>query len=83
MLLTLSPEIQHDHLGHHVSDGMVGVSVGTEGKLFKRNAMKNALSPNMTHVVWFVGEIDGVRCYICRRTNGQVNVVMTRADLWP
>lgn len=77
---------------HHASNGAVGMSVlpdklqanrfVSEARLFKRKALKNAMTPSVHEVEWLIGEIDGVRCYV--KVEGlRVNVVMTRQELYP
>jgi hypothetical protein len=77
---------------HHATNGMVGMSVLPElaqpnsslsqARLFKRCAMKNAMTPAVHMTTWLVGEIDGVRCYV-KQDGVQLHIVMTRQDLYP
>lgn len=76
----------------HATDGLVSMSVlpermqanlsRSQARLFKRMALKNAMTPSVRQVEWLVGELDGVRCYV--RSDGlQLNIVLTRQDLYP
>jgi hypothetical protein len=68
----------------HGTNGEIGLSVLKDGDttLFKRCAMKNAMTPAMKLTTWLVGEIDGVRCYV-KQDGLRLHVVMTRRDLYP
>lgn len=54
--------------------------VQPEGKTaaFARTGLK---IPDARKVVAFVGEMDGVRVYATRETNGKIYIVMTRQDM--
>ena len=77
---------------HHASNGVVGMSVlperahpncfASSAKLFKRCAMRNAMTPQVHVTEWLVGELDGVRCYV-RQDGLRLNIVLTRQDLYP
>ena len=48
---------------------------GNEGKMFMRNALRQATGQ---HVRWLVMEMHGVKVYVCGN-----RIVMTAKDLWP
>lgn len=50
----------------------------SDGRLFRRRAIKNVGTENAQPVEWAVAELDGVRAYFDGRT-----VVLSRKDLWP
>lgn len=68
--------------GQHASNGTISMSVDADGRLFKRNAIKNAMSPDARKEQWLVGELDGVRCYVQHTATG-ASLVLTRNDLYP
>lgn len=51
-------------------------------RMRKRNAIKNALSPEAHKIQWLYGELDGVRCYV-NDEGGKVSIVLTTQDLYP
>ncbi|MFQ5954719.1 MAG: hypothetical protein ACE5JZ_06630 [Kiloniellales bacterium] len=66
------------------SNGRVGVTVYPDGRsrMRKRNAIKNAGTPQAYKVQWLYAELDGVRVYV--RTEGEnVSVIVTKQDLYP
>ena len=67
---------------HAASNGRVCATVTADGKVFKRNAIKNALTTFARKEQWLVVELDGVRCYVTE-INGSTHIVMTREELWP
>ena len=69
----------------HATNGHVSLTLrpdGTNSRLRKRTAIKNACTPWVRREQWLYGELDGVRCYI-RDDAGQVHIVMTKQDLYP
>lgn len=68
----------------HATNGHVGVTVFPDGvsRVRKRNAIKNACTPEAHKVQWLYAELDGVRAYV-RDDGGRVSVVLTRQDLYP
>ena len=63
--------------GYH-EPGDVSMS-GVGGKAFFRRSIKlNACTGEQRRTEWLVGELDGVRVYVCGR-----NVIVTREDLYP
>lgn len=68
----------------HAANGVAGITVIPDGasKLRKRNAIKNAGTPQSHLVQWVYGELDGVRCYV-KEDAGLVSVVLTKQDLYP
>ena len=65
----------------HASNSSIAMTV-QGGRLFKRNAIKQAGSPGAFKVQWLVGELDGVRVYV-KDTGEAVHLIMTKADLYP
>lgn len=57
-------EVREDALGWHGSNGHAGMTVERGGRMWKRRAIKRALSPSPVEEQWLVGELDGVRSYI-------------------
>ena len=47
-------------------------------RIVNRNGLKGALGPNVKHVRWLLGELNGVKVYI----NGST-IIMTTQDLYP
>ena len=69
----------------HASNGRVTLTLypdAPDSMLRKRNAIKNACTPQARREQWLFGELDGVRCYL-REEAGQVHIVMTKRDLYP
>jgi len=69
----------------HASNGRVSLTLHPDGagaKLRKRNAIKNACTPEARREQWLYGELDGVRCYV-RDDDDRIHIVMTRQDLYP
>lgn len=68
--------------GHRVATNgaasVVLMAPHTDGRLFRRRAIKHAGSPNAEQVEWAVAELDGVRVYV----DGS-SVIVTRDDLYP
>lgn len=73
-------EIVTDDAGsRHGTDGTITVTLlETDGRMFKRRAIKGAGSEQAEEVCWLVAELDGVRVY----QNGN-SIVVTRKDLNP
>lgn len=73
-------EITIDADGHrHGSDGAITVSLmESDGRLFKRRAIKGVGTELAEEVCWLVAELDGVRVY-----QQGLNIVVTRKDLNP
>ena len=77
---------------HHATNGMVAMSVLPEhaepnsvlsqARLFKRVAMRNAMTPAVQVTTWLVGDIDGVKCYV-KQDRLRLHIVLTRQDLYP
>lgn len=77
---------------HHATNGAVSMSVLPEraqpnsalsqAKLFKRCAMKNAMTPAMQLTTWLVGELDGVKCYV-KEDGLRLHIIVTRQELYP
>jgi hypothetical protein len=84
--------ITSDATGHHAHNAGVVMSVLpelnqpnsalSEARLFKRCAMKNAMTPAVEVVTWLVGEIDGVKCYV-KNDGLMIHIIMTRQELYP
>ena len=70
--------------GHMATNGSVTLSVLRDGqiRMFKRNAMKHAMTPQVQMVSWLVGELDGVKVYVQEQPM-QLNIIMTRQELYP
>ena len=70
--------------GQHGTNGNVTLSVLRDGqvRMFKRNAIKNAMTPQVQAVSWLVGELDGVKVYVQEQPM-QLNIIMTRQELYP
>ena len=70
--------------GQHGTNGHVTLSVLRDGqiRMFRRNAMKNAMTPAVQVVSWLVGELDGVKVYVQEQPL-QLNIIMTRQELYP
>ena len=74
------------------TNGVVGMSVLPErmhpnsvlsqARLFKRCAMKGAMSKDVHQVTWLVGELDGVKVYV-KQDGLRLHIVMTRQELYP
>lgn len=59
--------------------GVVTVSLlGPSGTMFKRRAVKNAMTENASEVCWLVAELSGVKVY----QNGN-HIVVTEQDMYP
>jgi hypothetical protein len=78
---------------HHATNGEIGMTVlpdklslnrsASTTKLFKRCALKNAMTLAVQQVTWLVGEIDGVKCYVKQEPSGMLHIVMTRQEMYP
>jgi len=68
-----------DQGARHGTDGTRTVTLlGTEGRMFKRRAVKGVGSGAGEEVCWLVAELNGVRVY-----QHADHVVVTTADLYP
>ena len=77
-------QILQDDAGVHVaSNGAVSLTCEPSGRIYKRRAIRRALSPNAEAVMWLVGELDDVKLYVQRDEHGAVHMIMTRQDLYP
>jgi len=76
----MTHEITTDEHGQrHGSDGSITVSLlASEGKMFKRRAIKRAGTPEAEEVCWLVAELNGVKVY----QNGN-SVVVTDQEMYP
>lgn len=72
--LTTTPE------GVHIgTDSVVTVSLmETDGRMFRRRAVKNAGTQGASELCWLVVELDGVRVY-----QRGTDVIVTRANMYP
>lgn len=71
--------VTDDHGSRHGTDGETTVTLRcTDGRMFKRRAIKAAGTADAHEVSWLVAELDGVRVY-----QHGLNVVITREDLYP
>lgn len=77
-------EIRRDGAEQHAAAAGIAVSLlgDGEGRLFKRNAIKQACTPQARKVQWLVAELDGVFTYIHAEA-GTVSVVVSRRELYP
>jgi len=77
-------EIRRDGAEQHAAASGIGVSLLGDGagRLFKRNAIKRAGTPQARKVQWLVAELDGVFAYVHAEA-GRVSVVVTRRELYP
>jgi len=68
----------------HAANGIAGLTVIPDGpsRLRKRNAIKNAGTPQARTVQWIYGQLGDVRCYV-KEEAGLVSVVLTKQDLYP
>lgn len=73
-------EITTDDSGsRHGTDGEITMSLlGSEGRMFKRRAVKGVGSADAREENWLVAELNGVRVY----QQGK-HVVVTTQDLYP
>lgn len=73
-------EISTDAEGNrHGTDGSITVSLlGSSGTMFKRRAIKDAMTENASEVCWLVAELNGVKVY----QNGN-HIVVTDQDMYP
>ena len=63
----------------HGTDGTITMSLlESDGRLFKRRAIKGVGTEQAEEVCWLVCELDGVRVY-----QQGLNIVVTRKDLNP
>jgi hypothetical protein len=78
--MTIVHEITVDAEGNrHGTDGTLTVSLlGTEGRMFKRRAVKGVGSGAGEETCWLVAELNGVRVY-----QEGANVIVTTDDLYP
>ena len=77
-------EIAKQDDGTHIaSNGAVSLSVPSDGRIFKRRAIKRALSDKPEQVTWLVGEYRDVRIYAIDDELGGVHLVLTGEDLLP
>ena len=66
-------------IGKAGSNGKLTVCLAEEdGRMFRRRAIKRALSPSAEPVEWLVVELDGVKVYV-----HDGGVIVTRRDLRP
>jgi hypothetical protein len=56
---------------------------GDGGSAFSRVGILNACTPAAEEVRWLVGELDGVRVYLFRDTDGSLDVLLTKRDVYP
>lgn len=54
-----------------------------QSKMFRRNALKQVLSPAAHKVQWLVMELKGVRVYVHDHPTDGVSLVMTETDMYP
>lgn len=73
-------EIAIDDLGNrHGTDGVHTVTLrGTEGRMFKRRAVKDLGGGASEETCWLVAELNGVRVY-----QHGAHIVVTTEDLYP
>lgn len=73
-------EIKVDDAGNrHGTDGRITTTLlGTEGRMFKRRAVKNVGTENATEECWLVAELKGVRVY-----QKGTSIIVTDQDLYP
>ena len=68
-----------DHGNRHGTDGVLTVTLrSTDGRMFKRRAVKSLGSGAGEEVCWLVSELNGVRVY-----QHGAHVVITTEDLYP
>ena len=78
--MTVVHEITVDDEGNrHGTDGNLTVSLlGSEGRMFKRRAVKGVGSGAGEETCWLVAELNGVRVY-----QEGAHVIVTTGDLYP
>lgn len=70
--------IEQDGARHGSNGEVCATLLDSDGRMFRRRAVKGLGGPNPQPVEWLVIELNGARVYI----DGQ-NVVVTRQDLMP
>lgn len=53
------------------------------GTAFQRVGILNACTPAAEETRWLVGELDGVRAYLYRGSDGSLDVLLTKRDVYP
>ncbi len=62
------------------SMSVVPTGEGQSARMYFRNAVKlHPRDGTRRHIRWLVGELDGVKVYVCETGR----IIVTRADLWP